>query len=122
MLKIPFKTAAALTTSFEKLLSGPLQQIFEEDPTTYSDDFSIMEALRLSIQDPQVHESSAATHLIYYAQLHHLEGKFSISDDGIQAFWTWANAFGKQEFGENLEITQYLAICLDLRRRPFSSI
>ncbi|KAJ3344598.1 pH-response regulator protein palA/rim20, partial [Kappamyces sp. JEL0680] len=98
MLKVPFKSAESLRYTFETLLSASLQEVFEEDPQTYLDDFSTLETLRLSIQDPQVHEQSAATHLSYYAQLHYLESKFDISEDGLKGFWTWANAFGNREY------------------------
>lgn len=97
MLKIPFKQAEPI--AFHRPLKVWIQQEYEEDPETYAEDFDLLESLRLSIQDPQVHDSSAATHLAYYAQLNFLESKFDISEDQVKLFFTWANAFGTQDCG-----------------------
>ena len=97
LLGVPFKRAEPI--SFNRPLKSIIQGEYEEDPDTYTEDFQLLEGLRNHIQDPQVHESSATTHLVYYAQLHFLEAKFDISEDHVKLFFTWGNAFGKQENG-----------------------
>ncbi|KAI8892342.1 BRO1-like domain-containing protein [Globomyces pollinis-pini] len=95
MLKIPFKETEFL--NFDPLKQA-IMEIFGEDPEQYSDDFRILNSLRSSISDPQVHSESANSHLIYFAQLQFLETKFQIDEDHTKLFFTWANAFGRQEF------------------------
>ncbi|KAJ3272917.1 pH-response regulator protein palA/rim20 [Terramyces sp. JEL0728] len=103
MLKIPFKKTEEI--SFAEPLKSAILNIFNEDPSGYSDDFEALEALRQSIMEPQVHEASANAHLTYidinpsyYAQLHYLESKFIFNEQNIKIFFTWGNAFGKKEF------------------------
>ena len=110
---IPFKKAEPI--SFNRALKTFIQEEYEEDPDNYAEDFEVLEGLRSSIQDPQVHESSASTHLSYYAQLHFLETKFDISEERVKLFFTWANAFGKQENGSVRVKEAYLIIrCISL--------
>ncbi|KAJ3255782.1 pH-response regulator protein palA/rim20 [Boothiomyces macroporosus] len=96
MLKIPFKKTEEI--SFAEPLKSAILNIFNEDPSAYSDDFETLEGLRQSILEPQVHEASANAHLTYYAQLHYLESKFVFNEQNIKIFFTWGNAFGKKEF------------------------
>lgn len=95
MLKVPFKVAE--TISFAKPLKQAIQNVFEEDPETYEEDFDELASLRLTIQDPQDHEASAQSHLTYYAQLQYLETKFKFDEDNVNVFFSWRNAFGLQE-------------------------
>ena len=99
---IPFKQAEPI--SFKRPLRTFIEQEYEEDPDTYLEDFRVLEELRTQIQDPQIHENSVTTHLIYYAQLHFLEMKFNISEEQVKLFFTWANAFGKQENGKYIAV------------------
>lgn len=95
MLKIPFKRAEPV--AFQRALKDAITTTFEEDPASYQQDLEALETLRLAVQDPQVHEASLQTHLVYYAQLSFLESKFNICEDGVKLFFTWCNAFGKQD-------------------------
>lgn len=95
MLKVPFKQAETLV--FEKALRSAIQEIFEEDPDAYQDDFALIANLRLMVLQPQVHDNYTSTMLAYYAQLQYLESKFNISEEGVNLFFTWSNAFGKQD-------------------------
>lgn len=79
-LKVPFKQAEPI--SFSKPLKDAIEQTFDEDSQSYQDDIQTLETLRLSCQDPQVHDASAGTLCLYNSKslIYHTTHSYPISN------------------------------------------